>query len=71
MNTYVNEGDWIRYIDATDAQVRWGGNNDPRGVLKEGGLYTVKRVEIHKSHTKLFLDGYPNLRFNSVHFEPS
>lgn len=69
-NSY-NRGDWVRYTGACDAQVRWGsGNYDPRGVLVEGELYQITNVEVHRSHTKLMLDGFPNPSFNSVHFDP-
>ena len=69
MNSYFNRGDWVRYMDCIDEQVKWGGNNDPRGVLKKEELYTVTNVEVHKYHTKLRLEGFPNLQFNSVHFQ--
>ena len=69
MNSYFHRGDFVRYTNCIDEQVKWGGNNDPRGVLKQDGLYTVTDVEVHKYHTKLRLEGHPNLQFNSVHFE--
>jgi len=69
MISYFKRGEWVRYMGCIDEQVKWGGNSDPRGVLKEEGLYTVTNVEVHKSHTKLKLEGFPNLQFNSVHFQ--
>ena len=71
MSIYYKKGDWVRYVGASDQQVRWGGNDDPRGVLKQGELYTLVNVDVHKWHTKLSLEGIPNLAFNSVHFNPS
>ena len=71
MNNEFKAGDWVLYVGASDEQVRWGGNADPRGILKSRSLYTLARVEVHRQHTKLFLEGIPNLGFNSVHFNPS
>lgn len=57
----------IRYIGATDAQVKWGNNKDPREVLVEGDLYEVDNVEVHSWHTKVALKGIEGW-FNSVSF---
>lgn len=57
----------VKYIGTDDYQVNWGGNDDPRGVLVEGGLYTVDKVEVHTWHTKYHINGK---RYNSVSFEP-
>lgn len=62
-------GEKVKYIGATDDQVRWGGNDDPRLVLVEGGIYEVEREEVHSWHTKLYLKGIPG-KFNSVSFVP-
>ena len=63
------EGQKVVYIGATDDQVRWGNNDDPRDIpLVEGETYTVYRKEIHSWHTKVELVGV-NGRFNSVHFD--
>lgn len=58
----------VRYKSASDDQVRWGSNDDPRTVLTPGQTYTVKSEEVHSWHTKLELVEHPGLRFNSVHF---
>ena len=58
-----------RYIGATQSQINWGGNDDPRPLLTIGKIYTVKRREIHSWHTKFILAEYPNKKFNSVNFE--
>jgi hypothetical protein len=50
-------------------QVRWGANDDPRGVLKDGKVYTLARREVHTWHTKYHLEEVPWKKFNSVHFE--
>lgn len=52
--------------DATDAQVRWGDNDDPRGVLSPGRRYAVDYVEAHSTHTKYHIGGR---RYNSVCFD--
>lgn len=56
---------------ATDEQVRWGSNDDPRGLLEPGKIYTIADVEVHSYHTKIYLVDFPGLKFNSVHFELS
>jgi hypothetical protein len=56
------------YTGATDAQVRWGGNSDPRGVLIEGRAYTLEHLDVHTWHTKIKLVGIDGW-FNSACFE--
>lgn len=56
---------------ASDAQVQWGGNDDPRGVLEPGVAYEVDKQEVHSWHTKIYLKGFPGKKFNSVHFDKS
>jgi hypothetical protein len=58
----------LRYIGATDAQVNWGGNADPRGLLTEGEVYDLDRQSVHSWHTKVWLVGIDG-GFNSVCFE--
>jgi len=62
-------GDEVRYLGSTGEQVRWGSNDNPKGVLFEGNVYYVERVEIHSWHTKLYLRGIRGGKFNSVCFE--
>lgn len=57
--------------NASDTQVRWGSNDDPRGLLEPGKVYEVKRVDVHTWHTKVFLTDFPGKKFNSVHFKLS
>lgn len=61
-------GDSVVYIGCIDEQVRWGNNDDPRGILIENQKYYVEKVEVHSHHTKLTLRGVYG-RFNSVCFE--
>jgi len=64
-------GTLVRFIGASDEQVKWGGNDDPRGILKVGSIYEVSEVEVHNWHTKIQLVSSidDNLKFNSVCFE--
>jgi len=62
-------GDEVRYLGSTEEQVRWGSNDNPKGLLFEGNVYYVERVEIHSWHTKLYLRGIRGGKFNSVCFE--
>lgn len=59
----------VIYIGTSDEQVRWGSNDDPRGVLQEGKEYEVEQAEVHSWHTKIKLVGIEG-RFNSVSFKP-
>jgi len=58
----------VRYLGATDEQVRWGSCADPRGKLEVGNVYEVEYREFHTWHTKLKLVGIPG-KFNSGSFE--
>lgn len=62
------EGDKVRFTDATDDQVNWGNNDDPRLLLDTETIYIVEKVEVHRFHTKLYLVGI-NGKFNDVSFE--
>lgn len=60
----------VRFRGASDDQVRWGSNADPRGALEPDAVYELERAEIYSWHTKLFLRGVDSGRgFNSVSFE--
>lgn len=61
-------GDLIRYTGCSDDQVRWGGNDDPRGVLEVGSTYSLYDIKIHTNHTKVWVDGGKGA-YNSVCFE--
>ena len=68
MNIYAEEGTKVKYIGASDSQVRWGSNDDPRNCLIEGQLYTIDHTEVHSYHTKIYLKEFPDLKFNSCSF---
>lgn len=59
----------VKYTGATDEQVRWGCNDDPRGLLVENQEYELLTQEVHSWHTKYILKEFPNKKFNSVSFE--
>jgi len=59
----------VIYLGATDYQIKWGNNDDPRGILKEGTEYEVADKEVHTWHTKYILAEFPYLRFNSTCFK--
>jgi hypothetical protein len=61
-------GDEVVYEGASDSQVAWGGNDDPRKVLLYGGVYVLRTVEVHSWHTKVELEGIIG-KFNSVCFK--
>ena len=62
-------GQPVQFVEATDVQVRWGGNDDPRLTLSFGDIYEITNIDVHSQHTKLTLQGFPGF-FNSVHFRP-
>ena len=62
------KGDKVKFIEASDEQVKWGGNNDPRRLLKKETIYEIAEVEVHSWHTKIYLVGIKG-KFNSVSFD--
>ena len=59
----------VKYIGASQDQINWGNNDDPRGLLHEGNIYTVKRTEVHSWHTKIELMEHPGKVFNDASFD--
>ena len=59
----------VKYIGASDAQVRWGSNDDPRGLLVEGKEYELSDREVHSWHTKISLSEFPGKKFNDSSFD--
>lgn len=64
----MNPGDRVKFIEASDDQVNWGRNIDPRKYLQLNADYTITEVEIYSFHTKICLKGFDSLWFNAVHF---
>lgn len=61
-------GDFVSYLGCNPEQIAWGNNDDPNAVLTQGEVYVVEHVDVHTSHTKIRILGYPG-NFNSVCFE--
>jgi hypothetical protein len=69
MNIHAEQGTKVRYIgNVTEAQINLGGNDDPRGKLWEGEVYTVERIEVHNWCTEVYLQEVDG-QFNVVWFE--
>ena len=58
----------VKYIGASDEQVRFGNGSDPRPVLTVGKIYDLESRDMYPSHTKFKLVGVEG-KFNSVWFE--
>jgi hypothetical protein len=69
MDIYAKRGHQVRFIGASDDQVKYRGNDDPRTVLKVGDIYTIHHTSVGDWHTDVYLVGFPGKRFNSVHFK--
>jgi len=63
--------DEVYYIGSESEQVKWGNNDDPKGILEIGKKYTLLKKEYHKWHTKYILEQFPDKQFNSVSFMTS
>jgi hypothetical protein len=66
---HMQKGDKVIFRQASDDQVNWGNNDDPRNVLVLNGEYEVENIEVHSWHTKVYLKNIKG-KFNIVHFEP-
>ena len=45
------------------------GFGEDASLLTIGKKYTVKKVRVHSWHTMVTLAEFPDMQFNSVHFE--
>ena len=54
--------------DVTIEQIKWGNHTDPEGILEKDKIYTIKDIDIHSWHTRIYLGGISGY-FNSVWFE--
>jgi len=61
-------GTQVIFTGASDEQVAWGSNDDPRPLLTVGEKYIIESVDVHKWHTKVTLVGIEG-RFNDVSFK--
>ncbi len=62
-------GRLFKYIGASDCQVSYRCNADPRGLLEEGKVYEARNVDEGEFHTDIYLKGHEDKRFNSVCFD--
>ena len=71
MDIHVKPGTLVRFKSHPndDFLVKWGSNDDPKGILKSGAIYKVLNTEIHTWHTKVYVTKFPNLKFNYSHVE--
>lgn len=65
----MKTGDKVIFIGADADQIKWGSNDDPNIVMKEGDILEIESVETHSWHTKLHFVGIEG-KFNSVSFKP-
>ena len=49
--------------------ISWGVSADNAKHLILGNVYTVSKTEMHSYHTKVFLEEFPGIPFNSVWFD--
>jgi hypothetical protein len=62
----IETGDEVRYM----AEGGWPGEVESANThLTAGAIYTVADACVHSWHTKLYLDGFPDIAFNSVLFD--
>jgi hypothetical protein len=67
MNIFeLKQGD--KLICTNNEENNWGSCDSASENLELNKVYTVKDVEIHSWHTKIFLEEIEGKRFNSVHF---
>lgn len=65
---HLKKGDRVKFT-LTGEPTSWGVSKYNAEHLTRGECYTVERVEAHSWHTKIFLQEFPGIEFNSVWFE--
>lgn len=63
----IKDGNFKYVSEPSIEQIKWGKNDDPRGLLKLNKIYKGKK-EVHSNYTAIFLDEFPDKKFNSVNF---
>ena len=56
------------FTGCTKDQIRFGGNDDPNGILIEGQEYIIEDIDIHSHTSRIKLKGIKG-QFNSVCFD--
>lgn len=67
MNIYAKEGHKV-----VTEHLDWGYNLDSEKANKflvKGQVYTIEYTDVHSWNTDVYLKEFPNISFNSVHFE--
>ncbi len=66
---YEKRKGYFKYVDEPCLEaIKWGSNDDPIGLLEIGKIYNGK-IEVHSSYSAIFLEDFPNKKFNSISFE--
>ncbi len=65
-----NLGEKVIFQGGSNVAIQWGQSDDPRTVLTVGNIYEVEEVEVHRSHTRIYLIGIQG-GFNSGVFAKS
>jgi len=56
-------------VSVSEAQINWGGNTNPKNLLKFGESYEIDRIEVHSQSMGVFLKEFPGMKFNAVWFD--
>jgi len=70
MNIYAEKGTKVIFVETnvSQAQINYGGHTDPRNILEVGKIYTIQKTDVRSSHTKVYLEEFKDIHFNSVWF---
>lgn len=68
MNIHAGKGHKVVYTGADEAQAKYGGFGDPRGVFEIGETYTIRSIDIRSWSTGVVFDEKPG-QYNSVCFD--
>jgi hypothetical protein len=72
MNIYSPEGTKVIALFDNDGNLMNGHDSEKEAAsqhLEPNKVYTVDKTEVHSWYTKVYLKDFPNVSFNSVHFE--
>lgn len=61
----------VKFIekDVSQSQINYGNNDSPINLLEVNKSYDLALVDIHSSHTYIYLKDFPNKKFNSIWFK--
>ena len=69
MDIYAKKGTKVRFNGCDESQWKYGGHDDPTGLLEVGKEYTVDHTVVHDFNTQVFLEEFPDKDFNVVCFD--